>query len=111
MAYTPQEREDMRTLAAGIWNQSIADSLDMNDEVIEVISKAAGEALQCSIAFALVPMPMGFPPPKLTLWLLLNLGSILLRLNGVRQHQTFKACIVTAAANWRTPLELASQGI
>lgn len=111
MAYTPQEREDMRTLAAGIWTQSIADTLDMNDEVIDVISKAAGEALQCSLAYALVPMPMGFPPANLTVWLLLNAASVLLRLNGVRQHQTFRPCIVTAAANWRTPLELASQGI
>lgn len=101
----------MRAIAAAIWNQDIADSLDMNDDVMNVIATAAGQALECSKALALLPMPAGFPPLKLTLWLLLNSASVVRRLVGVSQNRRFRACIVTAAASYRSALELASQGI
>jgi hypothetical protein len=32
-------------------------------------------------------------------------------INSVRTNQTYKACVVTAAANWRSAVELALMGM
>ncbi len=110
-----------REVASNIWTQSIADSLDMNEEVGIVISNTVKSILTCSANFNLVPKPpgVGDPIPGTKYFIQPGLkylkdyfSEIIPYLAGLSGDQpVYRACINTAAANNRTALELASLGI
>lgn len=106
---TPEEQEGLRQVAGAIWNPQLAAGWNMNSDVADVLSTATGEILRCSEAFALVPRPPAFVPG------LFYLATYALRLRdyflAVKDNRTYRACVNTAAANYRTPIELASMGI
>jgi len=105
----PEEQEQLRAIASAIWTPELAASWNMNAEVADVLSTATGEILKCSEAFALVPRPAGFVPGLgylVNYWK--NLRDYFLAVKSVR---TYRACVVTAAANYRSPIEMASMGI
>ncbi|GAA2564068.1 MULTISPECIES: hypothetical protein [Streptomyces] len=106
---TPEEQEQLRAIAGAIWTPELAAGWNMNAEVADVLSTATGEILKCSEAFALVPRPAGFVPGLSYLvnyWK--NLRDYFL---AVKSDRTYRACVVTAAANYRSPIEMASMGI
>ncbi|KOV35262.1 hypothetical protein ADK58_03530 [Streptomyces sp. XY152] len=106
---TPEEQEQLRAVAGAIWTPELAVGWNMNAEVADVLSTATGEILKCSEAFALVPRPAGFVPGLSYLvkyWK--NLRDYFL---AVKSDRTYRACVVTAAANYRSPIEMASMGI
>ncbi len=106
---TPEEQEALRVVAGAIWTPELAAGWNMNADVADVLSTATGEILRCSERFALVPRPPGFVPGLLYLvTYALNLRDYF---RAVRDNRTYRACVVTAAANYRTPIELASMGI
>ncbi|PRY45162.1 hypothetical protein [Umezawaea tangerina] len=106
---TAEEQEALRQVAGAIWTPDLAAGWNMNTDVADVLSTATGEILRCSEAFALVPRPPGFLPG------IVYLVTYALRLRDyflvVRDSRTYRACVVTAAANYRTAIELASMGI
>ncbi|MFD8420688.1 hypothetical protein [Streptomyces sp. NPDC059466] len=107
--YSPEEEAHLREVAASIWNADLAAGWNMNPDVADVLSQATGEILRCSEAFALVPRPPGFLPGVgylLSYWK--NLKDYFL---VVRDNRSYRACVVTAAANHRSAIELASMGI
>ncbi|MDQ1040992.1 hypothetical protein QFZ75_007408 [Streptomyces sp. V3I8] len=108
-SYTPEEEAHLREVAAAIWNADLAAGWNMNPEVADVLSTATGEILRCSEAFALVPRPAGFVPGVgylLGYWK--NLKDYFL---AVKDNRTYRACVVTASANYRSAIEMASMGI
>ncbi|MFI1439196.1 hypothetical protein [Streptomyces fructofermentans] len=108
-SYSPEEEAHLREVAASIWNADLAAGWNMNPEVADVLSTATGEILRCSEAFALVPRPPGFVPGVgylLNYWK--NLKDYFL---AVKDNRSYRACVVTAAANYRSAIEMASMGI
>ncbi|WUM10844.1 hypothetical protein OHB16_35490 [Streptomyces sp. NBC_00334] len=104
-----EEQEQLRAIAGAIWTPELAAGWNMNAEVADVLSTATGEILKCSEAFALVPRPAGFVPGLgylVNYWK--NLRDYFL---VVKNDRTYRACVVTAAANYRSPIEMASMGI
>ncbi|MEU9992813.1 hypothetical protein AB0E10_39720 [Streptomyces sp. NPDC048045] len=106
---TPEEQEHLREVAGAIWTPELAAGWNMNADVADVLSTATGEILKCSEAFALVPRPPGFLPGigyLVGYWK--NLRDYFL---VVKDNRTYRACVVTAAANYRSAVEMASMGI
>ncbi|MFF0706487.1 hypothetical protein ACFYVC_40030 [Streptomyces tendae] len=104
-----EEQEQLRAIAGAIWTPELAAGWNMNAEVADVLSTATGEILKCSEAFALVPRPAGFLPGLgylVNYWQ--NLRDYYL---AVKNDRTYRACVVTAAVNYRSPIEMASMGI
>jgi len=110
-----------REVASKIWTQSIANSLDMNNDVGVVISNTVKSILACSANFNLVPKPpcVGDIIPGTSYFIKPGLDylkdyfyEIIPYLAGLSGAQpVYKACINVAAANNRSALEMASLGI
>ena len=106
---TPEEQAQLREVAGAIWTPELAAGWNMNTDVAAVLSDATGQILRCSEAFALVPKPPGFLPG---IGYLVSYAQQLRNyFLAVRDNRTYRACVVTAAANYRTAVELASMGI
>ncbi|MFI2433593.1 hypothetical protein [Streptomyces sp. NPDC018693] len=106
---TPQEQERLRELAGVIWTPELAAGWNMNSEVADVLSTVTGQILRCSERFSLVPRPPGFVPGLgylVSHWK--NLRDYFL---AVKDNRTYRACVVTSAANHRSAIEMASLGI
>ncbi|MBQ1092840.1 hypothetical protein KBY47_27490 [Streptomyces sp. B93] len=106
---TPEEQEQLREIAGAIWTPELAAGWNMNAAVADVLSTATGQILRCSEAFSLVPRPPGFVPGLgylVSYWK--NLRDYFL---AVKDNRTYRACVVTAAANYRSAIEMASMGI
>ncbi|MEU3171733.1 hypothetical protein [Streptomyces sp. NPDC007000] len=106
---TPEEQQQLREVAGAIWTPQLAAGWNMNAEVADVLSTATGEILRCSEAFSLVPRPPGFVPGLgylVNYWK--NLRDYFL---AVKDNRTYRACVVTAAAHYRSAIEMASLGI
>ncbi|MFE7459976.1 hypothetical protein [Streptomyces sp. NPDC057554] len=106
---TPQEQERLREIAGAIWTPQLAAGWNMNAEVADVLSQATERILQCSEAFALVPRPPGFVPGLgylVQYWK--NLRDYFL---VVKDNRTYRACVVSTAAYYRSIIEMASAGI
>ncbi|SDE12940.1 hypothetical protein [Streptomyces prasinopilosus] len=106
---TPEEQQQLREVAGAIWTPQLAAGWNMNAEVADVLSTATGEILRCSEAFSLVPRPPGFVPGLgylVSYWK--NLRDYFL---VVKDNRTYRACVVTTAANYRSAIEMASIGI
>lgn len=106
---TPEEQGRLREIAGAIWTPELAAGWNMNNDVAAVLSDATGQILRCSEAFALVPKPPGFLPG--IVYLLSYSVQLKNYFLAVRDNRTYRACVVTAAANYRTAVELASMGI
>ncbi|HEU4413025.1 MAG TPA: hypothetical protein VFS43_47725 [Polyangiaceae bacterium] len=106
---TPEEREKLRAVAGAIWTPELAAGWDMNADVADVLSQATESILTCSEAFSLVPKPAGFLPGLA--YLVTNALSLVNYFQAVRGNQTYRPCVVTAAANYRSAIEMASMGI
>lgn len=114
MALTVQEQESLKAVVASIWNQSIADSLDYNDDVAEVVRTAVEEIGKCSkgITDLFIDITKDVAEKIFTLPWLLKLGmKVGAELAKANVSGANRACINTPAANWRSPLEMASLGI
>ncbi|KAF1017114.1 MAG: hypothetical protein GAK31_00373 [Stenotrophomonas maltophilia] len=104
-----EEQEALRSVAAAIWNPSLAANWEMNAAVGEVIGTATKEILDCSAAFGLVPKPVGWVPGWS--YIAKSAKDVLLYLTGVSAHRTYRTCVVGAAYNWRSSMDMASAGI
>ncbi|WP_412075037.1 hypothetical protein ACLF6K_02865 [Streptomyces xanthophaeus] len=106
---TPEEQERLREIAASIWTPQLAAGWNMNAEVADVLSEVTGGILKCSEAFALVPRPPGFVPGLSYLrqyWKQIRDYFLV-----VKENRTYRACVVSAAAHYRSIIEMASAGI
>lgn len=106
---TPEEQEQLREIAASIWTPQLAAGWNMNAEVADVLSEVTGGILKCSEAFALVPRPPGFVPGLSYLrqyWKQIRDYFLV-----VKENRTYRACVVSAAAHYRSIIEMASAGI
>ena len=110
-AATASDQEAAQTIATNIWGASIANSWDYNAEVGVVLSQAVEAINTCSANFSLVPKPPGYGAAPGLSYIGKYFANILAYITGVKQSPTYKACIVTVAANYRTAMEMASLGI
>ncbi|MFD4143192.1 MULTISPECIES: hypothetical protein [unclassified Streptomyces] len=106
---TPEEQERLREVAGTIWTPELAAGWNMNSDVEAVLSQATGEILECSKAFALVPRPPAFfPGPG---YLRSYWKQVRDYFRVVKENRSYRACVVVAAANYRSAVEMASMGI
>ncbi|QIQ02158.1 hypothetical protein [Streptomyces liangshanensis] len=106
---TPEEQARLREVAGAIWTPELAAGWNMNSDVEAVLSTVTGEILECSRAFALVPRPPAFfPGPSYLRQYWKQVKDYFL---VVRDNRTYRACVVTGAANYRSAIEMASEGI
>lgn len=110
-AATVNDQQSARTIATNIWGASIANSWDYNADVGVVLSQAVSAINTCSANFSLVPKPPGYGAAPGLSYIGQYFAKILAYITGVKQSPTYKACIVTVAANYRTAMEMASLGI
>ncbi|MER6252111.1 hypothetical protein ABT224_12180 [Streptomyces sp. NPDC001584] len=106
---TPEEQERLREIAGSIWTPQLAAGWTMNADVADVLSEVTGGILKCSEAFALVPRPPGFVPGLGYLrqyWKQIRDYFLV-----VRENRTYRACVVSAAAHYRSIIEMASAGV
>ncbi|MFB6582045.1 hypothetical protein ACFCYC_32355 [Streptomyces sp. NPDC056402] len=106
---TPEEQERLREIAGSIWTPQLAAGWNMNADVVDVLSEVTGGILKCSEAFALVPRPPGFVPGLGYLrqyWKQIRDYFLV-----VRDNRTYRACVVSAAAHYRSIIEMASAGV
>ncbi|MCF3119638.1 hypothetical protein IPZ68_07930 [Streptomyces arenae] len=106
---TPEEQERLREIAGSIWTPQLAAGWNMNADVADVLSEVTGGILKCSEAFALVPRPPAFMPGLSYLrqyWKQIRDYFLV-----VKENRTYKACVVSAAAHYRSIIEMASAGI
>ncbi|MBP2471536.1 hypothetical protein JOF53_000408 [Crossiella equi] len=105
----PEDQERLREIAGAIWTPELAAGWNMNDDVADILSQATGRILECSKAMALVPRPPAFLPG------LSYLRSYWKQLKEyfqvVYQNRGYRVCVVSTAAYYRSPIEMASQGI
>jgi hypothetical protein len=106
---TTADQVQLRSVAASIWGDSLANGWDMNADVGDVISTATSEILNCSVSFALVPKPAGFIPGWF--YIASNAAQVTYYFSGLKASTTFKSCIPAAALNYRSSIEMASLGI
>ncbi|WP_244171200.1 hypothetical protein [Xanthomonas populi] len=106
---TPAEQEEMRKVAAAIWNPSLAARWDMNAEVGDILGAVTKEIMDCSEAFNLVPKPVGWIPG----WAYVAKTAIQITayLAGLTKDRVYRTCVSAAALNWRSRIEMASAGI
>ncbi|AAF84057.1 hypothetical protein XFUD_05285 [Xylella fastidiosa] len=113
---SPQEQETLRQVAASIWQPWIVNYWDMNAAVGNILATVTGEILKCSIAYSFVPQQIlnPFTKPQLKdAWRLVKayFKQIIHENYKISQNQRYQSCIYVAAANWRSPIEMASAGI
>ena len=106
---SPSDQNQLCTVVASIWSQSLADGWEMNEDVGNVASDATSSILNCSAAFSLVPKPVGFLPG--VGYLVSNASNVVLYITGVKGNRQYKICVDTAARSYRSAIELASLGI
>ncbi|AAO28389.1 hypothetical protein D1605_002815 [Xylella fastidiosa subsp. fastidiosa] len=113
---SPEEQDKLRQLAATIWQPWIVNYWDMNATVGNILATVTGEILKCSIAYSFVPQQILNPFLK-PLWkdrwklVVQYFAQIIWENYKISQNQRYQSCIYVAAANWRSPIEMASAGI
>ncbi|HYO53299.1 hypothetical protein [Archangium sp.] len=106
---SPEDEVELRKVAASIWSASLAASWNMNAEVGDILGTVTHEIMECSAAFSLVPKPVGWVPGWA--YVAMTAQPIVAYVTGVAQDRQYKACVNSAALNWRSAIEMASQGI
>jgi hypothetical protein len=105
---TDSEKAEVKLMIQGLYKLAGIPVWDgeVNDGVAEVFGIMLHEVQQCSKAFGWVPKP---PGGKASIaWLAFQLGRGIF--NSTR-HKISATCARAVIAKWRTPLELAAQGI
>ncbi|MEV5505331.1 hypothetical protein [Streptomyces orinoci] len=105
----PDEQAALRQVATAIWGADLANGWEMNSAVADVLSQATHEILRCSEAFSLVPKPPGWLPGPL--YLVKYAKNLYDYFNAVKGSRTYRTCVVGVAYDYRTQMDMASQGL
>nr|WP_146219550.1 hypothetical protein [Pseudomonas sp. RW407] len=114
MALTNDEIAGLKAIVTQVWGASVANSINYNYEVAEVVRTAVEQISICSAAIKglfelLADAALGklFSLP----WLLGKSVSIAATLANAANNAPNRACINSTAAAYRTSLEMASLGL
>lgn len=118
MSLTAQEIQDCKALVTSIWGASVANNLDYNEEVVEVVRTTVEQISLCSQRLAelfsnLIVVVGGVAAAVYSrIWMLKEAQRIADLIDDLSQaNLQARACIAQAAATYRSPLEMASLGI
>lgn len=104
-------QQQTRLSAESIWGASITNNWSMNNDVAIVTGQAVNAIRTCSANFSLVPKPAAYGSVPGLLYFA-QYGYQVVKYNtAVSKNSSYKACIVTAARNFRSAAEMASLGI
>ncbi|MFI9723264.1 hypothetical protein ACIHFE_27015 [Streptomyces sp. NPDC052396] len=106
---TPDEQAALRQVATAIWGADLANGWDMNSAVADVLSQATHEILRCSEAFSAVPRPAGWVPGLG--YLVKYAKNLYDYFQAVKGNRTYRTCVVGVAYDYRTQMDMASQGL
>lgn len=100
-----------RKSAESIWGATVTNRWDMNNQLASVVGQAVNQIRTCSANFSLVPKPPAYGSVPGLLYFA-QYGAQVIRYNtGLQGNSAYRACIVKAAANYRSAAEMASAGI
>jgi len=116
MALTPQQIADYKVLVAAIWGDSVANNLyEYNEDVEGVLNTAVKALADCntniSILFASLFGSVGTLTMYTVPWLRSFVLDLAKEIIANRAKLGWSACINSVAAAYRSPLEMAAQGI
>jgi hypothetical protein len=120
MQLTNEEKAQYVAAIAAIWPNMPDNELDnITDDVADVMNKVLGEIKKCSEAFAVVAPIFSviygsFPPtswPSILVAAALSGGSVSAWISALNGNMQFKACVMVAAANWKSVVQIALVGI
>jgi len=107
-APSPADQEELRKIAISIWGDTAA-AWKMNADVGNLLVSVTDEIMQCSAAVGLVPRPTGGVPGWS--YLAKNALQIANHIAGISRNRIYKACVTSAARNWKSAVHLASMGM
>lgn len=115
MALTQDQIANLKELVASIWNASIANNIDYNDDVLDVLAAATKALADCNQTISLTFMSLAGAAAGgyvifSRVWLRDLALDIAKEVNDNHQ-QGWAPCVNTVAASYRTRLEMASMGI
>lgn len=100
------DQQNLRTIVEAFFGKSNTAHWEMNDQLLEVVTKMVQADKTCSEAMDFVPRPGMYLTPK---DLLKELGKMAKRvLSGDKSYETCKTAV---AYKWRTAADLAAQGL
>jgi len=118
MSLTAEQIQNCKALVTSIWGAGVANNLDYNEEVVAVVGTAVKEIGTCSARLAdlfralVIATGAGAALIYSRMWILEGAQKIADTLDDMKQgNLQARACIATAAANYRSPLEMASLGL
>lgn len=118
MSLDQQEIQDCKALVASIWGDSVAQNLDYNEEVVEVVRVTVEQISLCSQRLADFFIALVIVVGSVTaavysrMWLVKGAKRIAEQIKELKDgNLQARACIAQTAATYRSPLEMASLGI
>ena len=118
MSLTVEQIQNCKALVTSIWGASVANNLDYNEEVVAVVGTAVSEIGTCSALLAdlfralVIATRAGAALIYSRMWILEGAQKVADTINDMKEaNLQARACIATAAATYRSPLEMASMGI
>lgn len=107
MALSDTEKTDLRIILEKVFGFQETSHWNMNEQVLEVVSKVAKEAQQCSNAMDYVPRPSYFVGKD---FFKKQLRDIARRATS-GESEFYDICAKSARYKWRFEIERASQGL
>lgn len=104
---SPVDQEALRKVVVSIWGNAAA-TWEMNAAVGDVLVVVTEEIMQCSAAIGLVPKPTGNMPSWS--YVAKNALQIVNHVTGISRDRRYRICVISAARDWRSAVQLASMG-
>ena len=104
-----EDQERLRDVASSIWGEQIASGWNMNADVGSLLGLAVQEIVQCSKGFSLVPIPPSWKPGWF--WVASTASKIVSYNLGLSKNTIYRTCVVGVALDYRSKIEMASEGI
>ncbi|MDR1062568.1 MAG: hypothetical protein LBL48_01290 [Azoarcus sp.] len=118
MSLTAEQKAQYVAAITAIWEGSVSNNQASNitDEVADIMDTVLDAIKECSQAFAVVNITFSLfygagSWKDILVNALANGTSVGNWIAALRGNMQYRACVVTAAANWRSAIEMALMGI
>ena len=117
MSLTNEQKAGYVVAIAAIWpNLSNNTVNNISDEVAGIMDTVLESIKTCSLGFAAIDILFDviYNTSTATTWkdlLVTAFNAVSDWVNALMNNQQYQACVVTAAANWRSAIEMALMGI
>jgi len=107
--YKETNPSNVKTIIKAFYSASYAASIEVNDEVVELVWKMVSSSKHCTKLLNLVPRPAGFIPGAS--YIAIQLASLSTRLVNAKNNEISHTCKAFVTNAYSTKIKLASLGI